>query len=325
MKFILNSCFLMRFQNVWIARGNAGRAASTCPHPTISVRMIFVLLSLLLLASAAKATDENEPEARKPSSSFLTDCFSLWFDRVDLAKATQPDWPSPLATTVVILKEALRYDISQQSLRDGHTLTSFGSGHGLEFIPATNMQLIVGLPAYVIEDTSPEKTGFADQTFLVKYRLRSGNTNNGNYILTAMLGLAVPNGSSAYTTHHFIFTPKAGFGKGWGRFDIQSNLGVSVPDNEAGRSRLGTPIAFNTTAQYHVASVFWPEVEVNYTYWANGRHEGLNQVFITPGLALSKFTIWKRSKFVVAAGCQIAVTDHALYHRSYILSAQFPF
>jgi len=253
--------------------------------------MILVLLILLLLASAAKAADENEPEARKPSSSFLTDYFSLWFDRVDLAKATQPDWPSPLATTVVILKEALRYDISQQSLRDGHTLTSFGSGHGLEFIPATNMQLIVGLPAYVIENTSPEKTGFADQTFLVKYRLRSANEENGNYIVTAMLRLAVPNGSSEYTTHHFVFTPTAAFGKGWGRFDIQSTLGVPVPDNEAGRSRLGTPVVLNTTAQYHLASVLWPELEVNYTYWPNGRHEGLNQVFITPGMALYKFHI----------------------------------
>jgi len=284
-----------------------------------------VPLLLLLLASGANAADANETEAHRSSLSPLVDYFSDWFARVDRARAEQPHWPSPLATTVVTLKEALRYDISRQLLRDGHTLTSFGSGHGLEFIPAEHVQMIVGLPAWQTENTAPRKEGFADQTFLVKYRLRSANEENGNYIVTAMLRLAVPNGSSEYTTHHFVFTPTAAFGKGWGDFNIQSTLGVSVPDNEAGRSRLGTPVVLNTTAQYHLASVLWPELEVNYTYWPNGRHEGLNQVFITPGLALYKFHIWKRSDFVVAAGCQLAVTDHALYHRSFILSASFPF
>ncbi len=232
-----------------------------------------VPLLLLLLASGANAADANETEAHRSSSSFPFDYFSDWFARVDRARAEQPHWPSPLATTVVTLKEALRYDISRQSLRDGHTLTSFGSGHGLEFIPAEHVQMIVGLPAWQTENTVPRKEGFADQTFLLKYRLRSANEENGNYIVTAML----------------------------------------------------RPVVLNTTAQYHLASIFWPELEVNYTYWPNGRHEGLNQVFITPGLALYKFHIWKRSDFVVAAGCQLAVTDHALYHRSFILSASFPF
>jgi hypothetical protein len=73
-------------------------------------------------------------------------------------------------------------------------------------------------------------------------------------------------------------------GKGWGRFDIQSVFGVSIPDTDAGRQTLGTPLALNATAQYHVGKLLWPDVELNYTYWPNGTHEGLNQLFITPGL-----------------------------------------
>lgn len=346
MKLILNGCFSMRLWAFRIARRKTGRSVQEFPRKTILTRMIVAPLILVLLALAAKAADANETEAPRSSSSSLFGYFTNWFDRVDETKAEQPHWPSPLATTVVPLKEALRYDISQQSLRDGHTLTSFGSGKGLEFIPAERIQLIVGLPAWQTENTSPEKTGFADQTFLIKYRLRSANETNGNYVVTAMLGLAVPNGSSEFTTHHFVFTPTAAFGKGWGRFDFQSNLGVSVPENEAGRSRLGTPVVFNTTMQYHLAGVswpevedhfnpaglLWPEVEVNYTYWPNGRHEGLNQVFITPGLALYKFpigghqgSVWGHREFVLVAGSQFAVTDHALYHRNLIVSFQFVF
>src|SRR5204863_8370015 len=80
-----------------------------------------------------------------------------------------------------------------------------------------------------------------------------------------------------------------------------------------------------TAAQYHLGGLLWPEVEVNYTYWPNGRREGLNQVFITPGLAMYKFHIYERSEFVLVGSAQIAVTDHPIYHRSFILSLQFPF
>ena len=283
----------------------------------------FVLLAFVPGAPIIAA--DADTESRSSPFWFPSGYFSDWFARVDRAKAAQPQWPSPLATTVVLLKEALRYDISRQSLRDGHTLYNLGSDKGLEFIPAERLQLIVGLPAWLTEDTKPEKMGFADQTFLAKYRIASGNEEDGNYMISAMLGLAVPNGSSEYTTHHFVFTPALGLGKGWGRFDIQSNLRVSVPENEAGRTRLGTPIVFNNAAQYHLWGYLWPELEVNYTYWPNGRRSGMSQAFVTPGLALYKFHLYSRLEFVAVAGAQFAVTDHPIYHRNFILSLQFPF
>jgi hypothetical protein len=95
--------------------------------------------------------------------------------------------------------------------------------------------------------------------------------------------------------------------------------------NGTASSGLGTPLLLNAVLQYRVAKVFWPEVEANYTHWSNGKNGGLDQLFITPGIALGKFSIWRRFGLMVAAGCQIAVTDRPLYRRNYILSARLPF
>ena len=283
-----------------------------------------VLLVIGLLITAASAAPDSGAAEPADSGSGFVDYFANWFVRVDKIRAEQPKWAPPLATTSPALQEVLRYDVSQQSLPGGHTLTSFGSGKGLEFIPAQNVQFIVGIPAWQTLDTSPCKEGWADQTFLMKYRILSANAENGNYVLTAFFGLSVPNGSANYTTHHFVYTPTIAFGKGWGDFDVQSTLGVSVPD-DSGTKTLGSPLALNVTAQYRLAKYFWPEVEANYTYWPNGTHESLNQLFITPGLVLGKFPIWSRVAVMFGAGCQVAVTDHPLYHRNLIVTGRISF
>ena len=42
---------------------------------------------------------------------------------------------------------------------------------------------------------------------------------------------------------------------------------------------------FNT----RIAPVFWPEMEVNWTYYANGQRGGLNQIYLTPGVVVGRF------------------------------------
>jgi opacity protein-like surface antigen len=98
-----------------------------------------------------------------------------------------------------------------------------------------------------------------------------------------------------------------------------------VPDDGAPRNQMGTPVASNTTFQYHLFDYLWPEVELNYTWYPNGEHEGLNQLFVTPGLVLGKFKIHDRFGFTIGAGTQIAVTDTPTYNRNIILTARFPF
>ena len=52
---------------------------------------------------------------------------------------------------------------------------------------------------------------------------------------------------------------------------------------------LGDEIQTNIALQYHLMKVFWPEFEVNWTYYVDGQRGGLNQVFLTPGLVLGRF------------------------------------
>jgi hypothetical protein len=71
---------------------------------------------------------------------------------------------------------------------------------------------------------------------------------------------------------------------------------------------IGTSVVFNATAQYHVAQYFWPEFEVNTTYWADGLRAHKTQVFLTPGIVLGRFKLAGRAKLIVGTGYQIAVS-----------------
>ncbi len=257
------------------------------------------------------------------------DSLDAWFARVSKIQAAQPHWITPLVTVTPRLEQEFRYDQSSEDLPGGKTLSNYGSGKGLELIPIDPVEVIIGVPAWETENTHPRKQGWADEAFLLKYRLLSANEESGNYILTAFMGLSVPWGGENYTEDHYIFTPTIAFGKGWGDFDFQSTLGVAVPDDGTAPEGPGTPLLFNTTFQYRVMKIFWPEVEFNCTEWPSGKHEGINdqgdQVFITPGLVIGRIPIAHRLALTIGAGYQIALTDHPLYHNNFILSVRLPF
>jgi hypothetical protein len=68
-----------------------------------------------------------------------------------------------------------------------------------------------------------------------------------------------------------------------------------------------------------------PEVELNSTFFQDGKNDGRKQNFATPGLVLGRFPLWGRVGFTVGAGYQIATTHfHASNHKA-ILSIRFPF
>lgn len=260
------------------------------------------------------------------SSELLTNgYFCDWFARVSQIQSEQPHWVTPLVTVTPRLEEELRYDEDRESLQGGKTLTSFGGGKGLEFIPAENTEVILNVPAWETENTTPKKQGWADESFLFKYRLLSANEQQGNYILTAFMGLSVPTGSQAFTENHYIVTPTIAFGKGWGDFDFQSTLGVSLPDNGSAPAGYGMPIALNTAFQYRILKRIWPELEVNYTAWPNGEHNELNQVLITPGLIIGRIPISGRLGLTFGMGYQVAVTQNPRYRNNLLFSVRLPF
>jgi hypothetical protein len=290
-------------------------------------RLIILAIAGAPFAFPLFADDSASSQSSSPIATPTDGYFGGWFTRVSKIQSEQPHWITPMVTVTPRLEEELRYDQMWENMPGGKSLTSYGGGKGLEIIPAENIELIFGIPAWQNERTSPTKQihGWADESFLLKYRLLSANEEQGNYILTAFLGLAVPTGSEDFTTHHYVVTPTLAFGKGWGDFDFQSTLGVSLPDNGSAPAGNGTPILWNTAFQYRVMKNLWPEVEVNYTHWPNGKHSGLDQAFITPGLVVGRIPIAGRLGLTFGAGYQIAATDHPLYRHNFILSVRLPF
>jgi hypothetical protein len=231
---------------------------------------------------------------------------------------------TPVFTTTPRLDEELHYDQSFQNNNAGQ-LVNYGGGRGLELIPYYNLQLNIAVPSYEVQNGSPHKRGWSDESFLLKYRLLAANERDGNYVLTAFMGLAVPTGSSTFSSHHYVYTPTIAGGKGWGAFDFQSTLGIAVPDDLGQSKGPGEPVLFNSSLQYRLVDVLWPEVEFNSTYWPDGTHEGKEQIFVSPGLIFGRFPIWRRLRMVVGAGYQIAVTSHPLYRNNVDLTVRFPF
>jgi hypothetical protein len=256
----------------------------------------------------------------------VVDYFANWFPRVTQIQSEQPHWITPLVTVTPRLEQEFRYDQSWTTMNSAHypQVDNYGTTKGLELIPFNPVEIIIGIPGYETEN-HPHRWGWADETFLAKYRILSANEENGNYILTAFMGLSVPSGSDDFSAHHFIFTPTIAGGKGWGHFNFQSTLGFAVPDNGFVRTGGGSSLLWNSALQYHIDRFFWPEVEFNYTWWASGEHEGINQLMITPGLVIGRIPIAGRVGITVGLGCQFPVTDNAVIHRNVILSGRIPF
>ncbi|MGD1020758.1 MAG: hypothetical protein ABSA12_15705 [Verrucomicrobiia bacterium] len=300
---------------------------TTCPAPLRRLHFVRLLSSLAILlavalprgAAAQDATNQT-PSPSSPDEGY----FGNWFARVNKIQSEQPHWITPLVTVTPRLEEEVRYDQFWETTDSGHHLTSFGGGKGLELIPIQNVEVILGVPAYQTRNTAGTD-GFADDSFLLKYRLASANEENGNYIVTAFLGLQAPTGSEQNTKRYYMVTPTIAFGKGWGDFDFQSTFGVTIPSDGTLPTGPGTPLALNTALQYRIIKVLWPEFEVNYTYWPDGEHDGKNQVFLTPGFIIGRLPIWERVGLTIGLGYQVAVTHYPTYNHNVVLSARLPF
>ncbi len=147
--------------------------------------------------TAAAAWTATPPANASQSTNQIVEYFLDWFPRVTRIQSEQPHWVTPLVTVTPRLEEEYRYDQFFQSQPHGTTIDNFGGGKGLELIPWENIEVILGVPAWIahngmkIHGTKKKiapSDGWADETFLLKYRLLSANEENGNYILTLFLG-----------------------------------------------------------------------------------------------------------------------------------------
>jgi hypothetical protein len=250
-----------------------------------------------------------------------------WFATSDAAKESQPHWMTPVVTVTPRLEQEVRYDQSWQDRPKGVTLDNYGNNKGIELIPTLNTEVILGIPGYEVRKNAEGRTtGWADETFLLKYRFLSANEEHGNYIVTGFLGVSVPTGSDAFTNHKTIITPTLAFGKGWGTreqgFDIQSTVGIAIPTGNTGT--LGEPVTWNTAFQAHTGKL-WPELEVNYTYFHDGPNDGRSQWALTGGLVLGRFALGSRAKLIVGGGYQWVVSSFKTFNDTWLLTARVAF
>ena len=254
---------------------------------------------------------------------------SSWFARVDQTQEEQPHWITPLVTITPRLEEEYRYDQTMQYKPGNTTLTNYGGGKGLELIPSEHVEIIIGQPGYqALQKPNTTTSGWADETFLVKYRFLAANEEHGNYIVTGFLGVSTPTGNTPFTLNQTMTTPTIAVGKGWGSrekgIDIQSTLGASFPDGN--QNVIGIPIVWNTALQAHVSRLFWPEIEASYTHWKDGLLAGKNQLIMSYGLILGRIPLEGRTKLILGVAYQASsMTSFSTYGSGWVTSARVAF
>jgi hypothetical protein len=266
--------------------------------------------------SSAQESDQKEENEKRGF-------FRSWLHMAAETQAKQPDWLSPLATTSGRLKQELRYDIWDQPSSAGNRTYQFGGGKGLEFITSPRIQILAGIPSYALHSPDGPPGGFGDLPLMLKFRIVSAGRGEGNYLLTFILGAMAPTGSRRYGAGDAVLTPTLAFGKGWGRFDVQSTFGANLPTGRT--AKLGRQFQWNTAFQYQSAWKLWPELEANSTFYKTGPNAGDKQVFLTPGLGFGRVRLRKGFRFSSAAGLQIAVTKFHTYDHRWMFSERISF
>src|SRR5580704_13713066 len=175
----------------------------------LSVAAVFICLSSTLSAA---------------QDGFISD----WLNMVTETQSEQPHWITPLNTTTPRLEQEVRYDIQWQTHNSGVTTDNYGVSKGVEIIPEKNLEVILAIPPYIVNNPDSPKDGFGDWQFLVKYRIIARNEERGNYIITAFFQMTVPTGQYTQGNPSPVITPTIAYGKGFRDFDVQGTLGVSL-------------------------------------------------------------------------------------------------
>ena len=205
---------------------------------------------------------------------------------------------------------------------------NYGASRGLNLIPGFNSEVDVYYAPYIQHNTPKVKDGFGDVGFLYKYRFFSRNEKQGNFMLSAQLTATIPTGSHSNGSPDSSVSPTLLSGKGFGKFDVISCLGGTLPTEET--NKVGRSIAWNTTAQYHLSKYVWPELESNTTWFFAGKNDGKKQNFLTPGIVFSKFKLHpsdepSRTGVAFGAGMQIATSQFHTYNHELAFTTRFVF
>lgn len=259
---------------------------------------------------------------------------SRYQSRVTATQAAQPHWVTPLVTVTPRLEQEFRTDFVHQYNTKGFAIWNYGNGKGLELIPEHHTELIFNLPPF-FNRSNGAQDGFGDISFLAKERFFSRNEEHGNGIITAFLGASVPTGKNGNGNCCAIVTPTLAMGKGFGLFAFTTTAGGSLPVTNA--KGLGHTITWNNALQYRLgktgsARFFWPEVELNSSFYKGGSSDSKATAFATPGIVIGRIPLTRDAKgnpgrlgLTFGAGEQIALTKFRTYNHATVITARLPF
>jgi hypothetical protein len=287
---------------------------ATLPRQHNMKRNVCTLLFLLVATTNSLLSQDN--------------FFAKWEARTTATQAKQPAWPPPLISPYPMLIQVFRADFLRQITPTLTSTWNYGASRGLNLIPGFNSEFDFYYPPYIQHNTPKVKDGFGDVGFLYKYRFLSRNEKEGNYMLSAQITATIPTGSHSNGSPDASVSPTLLGGKGFGKFDVISCLGGTLPTEET--NKVGRSVAWNTTAQYHISKYVWPELESNATWFFAGKNDGKKQNFITPGIVFSKFKLRPsddNSRIGVAfgAGMQIATSQFHTYNHELAFTTRFVF
>ena len=257
--------------------------------------------------------------------------------RVSATQAEQPHWVTPLVTVTPRLEQEYRTDFVRQTSKTLVDTWNYGNSKGLEIIPERHIELLFNPPPFVAHDAKGSNDGFGDFSLNSKYRFFARNEEHGNAIITAFFAATIPTGKSGNGSCCAVVTPTPtlAMGKGWGNFDLTTTAGGSLPiTNSKG---LGHTIAWNNVAQYRLSKegpgrFFWPEVELNSSFFEGGANDGKVTTYATPGLIIGRIPLTHdasgkpgRLGLTFGGGEQIAVTSFHSTNHMLVFTARMPF
>jgi hypothetical protein len=287
-------------------------------------RFLIAAIVLCILSSTAGA------QTGAAQGSFI----ERYQSRVTATQNRQPHWITPLVLVTPRLEQEVRSDFVRQTNAKLQDTWNYGNSKGLEIIPFSRVELLFNFPPFFNHDTGA-KDGFGDVSFNSKFRIFSRNEESGNAIVTAYLAATVPTGKDANGSCCAVVTPSIGGGKGFGLLALETTLGGSLPVSNA--TGLGHTMTWNNVAQYRLAKsgsarLFWPELELNSSFYSGGSNDGKIVTFATPGLVIGRMPLSHdasgkpgRLGLTIGAGEQIALTHFHTYNHGIVLTARIPF
>lgn len=293
--------------------------------------VLFLGAAAALVAAQLSCEIANAQESGSPAARTFIERYQA---RVSATQAEQPHWVTPLVTVTPRLEQEIRADFVHQYNNAGFSIWNYGNGKGLELIPERHTELIFNVPPF-FNRSNGAPDGFGDVSFLAKERIFARNEEHGNAIVTAFLAGSLPTGKNGNGSCCATVTPTVAVGKGFGLLALTSTAGGSLPVSNA--KRLGRAVLWNNAVQYRLsktgtARFFWPEVELNSTFYEGGPNDGKVATFATPGMIIGRIPLTHprehapgRLGLTFGAGEQIALTHFHTYNHATVLTVRMPF